>query len=121
MSGASNVLLVEDDHLVLDATAQTLRDGGCVVRTATSYDEAIGALDDHRDLTVVVTDIVLEGSRSGLDLIGEARSRNPQVGIILLSGQVRPASESLPDDALFCTKPCAPGALLRLVQESRDW
>ena len=121
MTDNPNVLLVEDDQIVLDATTQTLSDGGCVVRPASSYEAAIAALDSWPDLSVLVTDIVLDGDKSGLELIDEVHARKPGVGIIVLSGEVRPERTRLPDNALFCTKPCAPGALLELVNECRDW
>ncbi len=115
------VLLVEDDPIVLDAAVETLAEGGCDVRSASSYNEAIGALDDNPDLSVLVTDIVLDGPQSGLDLVQEAHARRPDLGIIILSGEVRPESGRLPGKALFCTKPCAPGALLTLVNQCREW
>jgi two-component system, response regulator PdtaR len=115
------VLLVEDDPIVLDAAVETLAEGGCEVHSASSYSEAIGALDQNPDVSVLVTDIVLEGPRSGLDLVEEAHARRPDLGIIILSGEVRPESGRLPGKALFCTKPCAPGALLTLVNQCREW
>ena len=121
MTDKPTVLLVEDDQIVLDATAQTLSEGGCVVRPAASYREAIEALDEHPSVSVLVTDIMLDGDQSGLELIDEVRARKPDIGIIVLSGEVRPERTRLPDNALFCTKPCAPGALLELVNECRDW
>lgn len=121
MNDAPTVLLVEDDQIVLDATAETLTEGGCVVRSATSYDEAIGALEDLPEATVLVTDIVLDGPATGLDLIQEVHARRPEMGLIILSGEVRPDTDSLPGKALFCTKPCAPGALLTLVKECNYW
>ena len=115
------VLLVEDDQIVLDAAAETLAEGGCSVRSATTYSEALGALEQSPEINVLVTDIVLEGARSGLDLAEEVHSRRPDVAIIILSGEVRPDTDKLPRNALFCTKPCAPGALLELVNKCREW
>lgn len=121
MDHQRTVLLVEDDQIVLDAAAQTLAEGGCVVRAASSYAEALGALDADPGVNILVTDIVLEGPQSGLDLVHEAHARRPDLGIIILSGEVRPEAGRLPGKALFCTKPCAPGALLRLVDQCQEW
>jgi DNA-binding NtrC family response regulator len=121
MSELLSVLLVEDDPLILEDMAETLRENGCLVRPATSYDEALRAIDDVPVVAVLVTDIALGGYRSGLDLVEAARQRKPELGVIILSGQVRPPSDSFPADALFCTKPCAPGALVELVKACRDW
>ena len=116
-----SVLLVEDDPLIREDTAQTLRENGCLVRPASSYEEALVAIEETPDFAVLVTDIALGGYRSGVDLVDAARQRSPKLGVIILSGQVRPPSDSFPTDALFCTKPCAPGALVELVKACRDW
>lgn len=121
MNHALTVLLVEDDPIILDATAETLSDGGCEIVSATTYAEAVRALDDVPHATVLVTDIVLDGSGSGLDLVREVDAQRPDMGIIILSGEVRPELERLPRRAMFCTKPCAPGALLSLVQDCHAW
>lgn len=121
MDHQRKVLLVEDDPIVLDAAIETLAEGGCEVRSASSYAEAIGALDHNPDVHVLVTDIVLDGPQSGLDLVEEAHARWPELGIIILSGEVRPQAGKLPAKALFCTKPCAPGALLTLVNQCKEW
>jgi DNA-binding NtrC family response regulator len=121
MEQQPTVLLVEDDPLVLDAAVETLEDGGCTVWSASSYADALDALKDCPQGSVLVTDIVLDGPESGLELVEEAHSRRPDLGIIILSGEVRPDSGTLPGKSLFCTKPCAPGALLDLVRTCRDW
>ena len=116
-----SVLLVDDNALILEETAQTLRDNGCLVRPAASYEVALRAIEEMPELGVLVTDIALGGYRSGLDLVEAARQRRPDLGVIILSGQMRPPSDSFPADALFCTKPCAPAALVALVNACRGW
>ena len=69
MSDTPTVLLVEDDPIILDATSETLIGAGCEVRSAVSCEEALGALDVCPPKSVLVTDIVLVGPPSGLDLI----------------------------------------------------
>ena len=121
MNDALTVLLVEDDPIILDALAETLSEGGCAVQSAHSYAAALAVLDDCPHAAVLVTDIVLDGSSSGLDLVRQVDTQRPDIGIIILSGQMRPDTETLPRRALFCTKPCAPGALLSLVQDCHGW
>lgn len=121
MRESLSVLLVEDDPLILEDTAQSLKEHGCEVLPAESFEAALRAIDETPDLAVLVTDIALGGYRSGVDLVEAARARRPDIGVIVLSGQVRPPSDSFPADALFCTKPCAPGALIALVRACRSW
>ena len=121
MNEALTVLLVEDDAITLDAMRETLSEGGCAVRTASNHAEALAALEDCPHAAVLVTDIVLDGASSGLDLVRQVDAQRPDMGIIILSGEMRPETKTLPRRALFCTKPCAPGALLSLVQDCHEW
>jgi CheY-like chemotaxis protein len=116
------VLLVEDDPLVLDCTAQLLSDGGCSVVRATSAGEAIAAIEAGPVPQMVVTDIELasEEGQSGLDLARIVAERWPQVRLLIVSGAERPAKGEYPDGAVFFTKPYAGGALLEMVN-SPDW
>jgi DNA-binding NtrC family response regulator len=113
-----SILLVEDDPIVLDCTASMLTDGGCEVRRASSVAEAMALLDEGPLPDVVVTDIRLAEDASGLDLARTVAERWPQVKLLLVSGEERPAREDYPEGALFFTKPYAQGALLTMCRES---
>jgi DNA-binding NtrC family response regulator len=115
------VVLVEDEQLLRESTTALLVDDGCVVHPASGHDEALEILQRNPHVTVVITDIALAGGQTGLDLADKVASLWPHVRIIILSGRVRPRPEILPRDALFCTKPCAPGALTTLVRQCVDW
>ena len=115
------VVLVEDEPLLLEATTSLLVDDGCVVHPATNHDEALEILARNPHVTVVITDIALSGAQTGLDLAEKVAGSWPRVRIIILSGRVRPEAAVLPGNALFCTKPCAPGALTTLVRQCVDW
>jgi DNA-binding NtrC family response regulator len=115
------VVLVEDEPLVLESTTCLLVDDGCVVHPASSHDEALEILHRNPHVTVVVTDIALSGSHTGLDLAEKVAEQWQHVHIIILSGQLRPHRGAMPAKALFCTKPCAPGALTALVRQCVDW
>jgi len=118
MSDASlPILLVEDDPLVLDSTAAVLSDGGCEVRRASSVAEALALLGEGPLPEVVVTDIRLADEATGLDLARTVAERWPQVRLLIVSGQQRPAPEDYPEGALFFTKPYAQGALLTMVKQ----
>jgi CheY-like chemotaxis protein len=114
------ILLVEDDPLVLEATAALLADGGCSVRRACNAEEALAALGDGPLPAVLVTDIILANGSSGLDLARTVAERWPEVKVLIVSGACRPPREDYPEGALFFTKPYAGGALLRVVK-GEDW
>jgi CheY-like chemotaxis protein len=114
------VLLVEDDPLVLDCTAELLAEGGCSVLRATTADEAIAFLEAGPVPEMLVTDISLASGRSGLDLARTVAERWPQVRLLIVSGAQRPAKGEYPENAVFFTKPYAGGALLEMVK-SPEW
>ena len=114
------ILLVEDDPLILESTADLLSGGGCEVRRASTAEEALEALRQGPLPAVLVTDISLIGGRSGLDLARTVAERWPQIRLLIVSGAERPARDAYPERALFFTKPYADGALLAMVQ-NRDW
>jgi len=121
VQGCRTVVLVEDEPIVRETAANLLVDDGCVVHAVTSHDEALEILRRDPHVTVVVTDIALAGTQTGLDLAEAVARHWPHLPIIILSGQVRPDIAELPGNALFCTKPYAPGALTTLVRQCADW
>ena len=114
------ILLVEDDPIVLDCTAEMLSEGGCDVQRAGSFDEAMAALAAGPPPAVLVTDISLSSDRSGLDLARTVAERWPGVKLLIVSGEHRPPPEDYPPGALFFTKPYAQGALLAMIKDP-DW
>ncbi|HWT11900.1 MAG TPA: response regulator [Allosphingosinicella sp.] len=116
----SAVLLVEDDHLILDSTARLLADDGLEVTCASNAEQALAILGDGRIPSILVTDINLDGPSSGLDLARSVAEAWPDVRLILISGETRPAPGHYPEKAVFFTKPYASGALLTLIRSS-DW
>jgi DNA-binding NtrC family response regulator len=114
------VLLVEDDPLVLDCTAEILADGGFEVTRARTVDEAIELLERGPVPSVLVTDIALSQGRSGLDLARIVAERWPDVRLLIVSGSERPPPQDYPERALFFTKPYPGDALVAMVKGS-DW
>ena len=114
-SALPSALIVEDDPILLEFTAELLADGGLQVIRATNRDEALAVLEKGPVPMVVVTDIGLEGRRSGLDLARTIAERWPEVRLVIVSGEQRPAKEDYPEKAVFFTKPYAEGALLSII------
>jgi hypothetical protein len=64
---------------------------------------------------VVVTDIGLGGGPLGLDLARTVAERWPEIRLVIVSGEQRPARDDYPQSAVFFTKPYAEGALLSII------
>ena len=115
-----DVLLVEDDPSLLDFLAELLAGDGLRVACARTAVEALALLESGLLPAILVTDIQLAGTLSGLDLARSVAAHWPGVRLLLISGECRPAHEQYPPRALFFTKPFAPGALIAMVRSS-DW
>jgi two-component system, response regulator PdtaR len=117
MITAKTVLLVEDEPLVLRSTSDLLEDDGYRVVGVSNYDEAVAALEAEPDTAVMVTDISIGGEGDGVELARLAAERFPHVRTVIVSGAVRPTGDAYPKEAIFFTKPYAPGALLTIVRD----
>ena len=113
---AAPVLLVEDDPLLLQTTADLLSDSGCDVLRACSAAEAMSLLEAGPVPPVVVTDVNLADGTSGLDLARTIAQRWPSTRVLIVSGACRPAKGDYPEGALVFTKPYATGALVAMVK-----
>lgn len=113
----SDILLVEDEPLVLEATAQLLTDAGYSVTRASTCDEAMAALDAGLAPSIVITDINLSTDGDGIELARCVSELWPGIRLIIVSGAQRPAPNDYPEGAIFFTKPYAPGALVSMCAE----
>jgi two-component system, response regulator PdtaR len=116
----SQVLLVEDDSQLRSFMSDLLTDHGLAVTCASNGSEAMTALERGPLPSILVTDINLGGEASGLDLALVVAERWPQVRLLIISGEVRPAHDQYPERAMFFTKPFAIGALISMIRSS-DW
>jgi len=87
-----HVLLVEDDPDVSALTREMLSSLGFAVTPVTSAAAALGALADSRPIDVVLSDIMMPGGMSGVQLAREIRQRRPTLPVLLTTGYVEAAS-----------------------------
>ncbi len=107
------VLLVEDEPLVRDVTARSLRAAGCVVEEAASIGEALAALEKWADhIELIVTDLMLPDG-SGLDVIARARrsARVPALVMTGLAAEGARRAQGIPDCRVLA-KPFLPEELV---------
>jgi len=77
------VLVVDDEAHVRGLLCDVLGLWGCQVVEAPTCDTAL-ALFEQGDYDLVLTDLLMPG-RTGLDLIRDVRSRDPEIGVILFT------------------------------------
>jgi CheY-like chemotaxis protein len=79
------ILVVDDEPMVLDVTAQMLEDLGCEVLTATNAEDALRRISDDSHIEILVTDINMPGM-DGRELAARAVHIHKNLKVIVLSG-----------------------------------
>jgi CheY-like chemotaxis protein len=97
------IVVVEDEVLIRLLVANELREAGFVVIEATCADDALSYFQAGGQVDLVLSDIRLPGSLSGVDLARLLRKDLPSLPIILTSGN--PGTEYMNDVTLFVPKP----------------
>ena len=91
--GRGHVLLVEDDREVSALTRELLASLGFSVTHVTGAEAALGALANSRHIDIVLSDIMMPGGVSGVQLAREIRRRHPHLPILLTTGYVESAAD----------------------------
>lgn len=105
-------LLVEDQIMIRLDLAETLRKAGWDVVEAGSAEHAISVLKRDPDFHILLTDVHMTGSLTGLDLARFSKSKCPNIKVAVMSGLHRPNSEDEAIFDLFIPKP-----ILNLLEE----
>ncbi|RDU94967.1 ATP-binding protein [Trinickia dinghuensis] len=116
--GGASVLVVEDDPEVRDTTLTQFATLGARAHAVTSVADALAWLDAHGLVTLVLSDISLGASGSGIDLAAQVAKRWPTQRIALTSGLPPEVHQSHPDwqpELPFVPKPFDLAALAALL------
>jgi CheY-like chemotaxis protein len=89
------ILLVEDDEAVREVTGVLLGGLGYRVLEAAQAPAALALLEAERAVDLLLTDIVMPGGMSGLELAAVAVQRHPALRVIVTSGDAA-AVDALP-------------------------
>jgi CheY-like chemotaxis protein len=123
-SGHEAILLVEDDIPVREFTAALLQNSGYRVLQAGSISDALEVWKWHGSrIELLLTDMVLDGQMTGLDLANKLRAEKSGLGVICTSGHSREILEGapkIPDGCHFLSKPWRPQELNRLIRTVLD-
>ncbi len=111
----SSVLLIDDEPVVLRVAQLALEGIGLSVRPALDLRQARTIFHQHKqNFDVLLCDISMPGG-SGLDLAREFQASNPELKVMLMSGQVDEAELNNPGSPgfAFIAKPFLPSVLQR--------
>jgi signal transduction histidine kinase/ActR/RegA family two-component response regulator len=103
--GAARILLVEDDPGVAEATQDLLHNMGFDTRWAGDGPAALALVENDPKLALVVSDVVMPGGVSGLDLARTLRDRRPELPVILVTGYSSHASQVVAEGFALVEKP----------------
>ena len=122
--GNETILLVEDEAGVREFVACVLKDQGYRVLQATSGPEALEVWQWHGPrVRLLLTDMVLEDSMTGMELAIKLRAENPGLKVICTTGYQREALKRFPGvegGYHYLQKPCRPQALVAAVRAVLD-
>jgi|GEM_PF-2009928 signal transduction histidine kinase/CheY-like chemotaxis protein len=122
-AGHGTVLLVEDEPSLRSLTAEALqRSGYHVIHASNGLEALVACEQDHRELDVVVTDIVMP-RMGGPELVQKLRRKRSGFSVIFMSGYTEAAvleNADIGRDAIVLNKPFSSDALLRKIQEVRQ-
>jgi two-component system, response regulator PdtaR len=96
-------LVVEDEMLFRLEIRDLLEAEGYAVIEAGSAAQALERLDDS--VSLMVTDIRMPGAMDGLGLVRELALRWPDIAVVVVSAQVTPKPEELPEGTPFVSRP----------------
>ena len=118
--GNAAVLVVEDEPLVRQAVSSSLRRLGHRVVEAEDSHGALRVWQEQGDgIDLVITDMVMPGGISGLQLVERMRGERPSLSAIVMSGySLQLSSDALPAGISFLAKPFSLASLSSAIDEA---
>jgi PAS domain S-box-containing protein len=113
-----HVLLVEDDEEVSALTRELLTSLGFFVSHVASSEAALRILSQPHGIDTVVSDLMMPGCVSGLQLAREIRERQPGLPILLTTGSVAAHAGMEDDEFPLLLKPYSADSLARALERA---
>jgi PAS domain S-box-containing protein len=112
------VLLVEDDHEMSALTRELLTSLGFAVSHVATAEAALRLLAQSNGIDLVLADLMMPGSVTGLQLARDIRSRQPAVRILLTTGSMAPLAGVEGDEFPLLLKPYSADSLARALESA---
>lgn len=115
------ILLVEDDPDVRTMTHKILENLGHTVLCCDDSAPAMALLDRCEEISLLLSDVVLSGKISGIDLAEETQRRHPEIAVICMSGYTFSSKSRLgqfSENMSFLHKPFGMGELASTIREA---
>lgn len=116
----SRVLLVEDDPQVAELVGVMLHDLGHSVVRAGGVDEALSRLAQDDGIQLVLSDVIMPGGKSGVDLAEQLAATRPGLPVVLCSGYTGgDQGRARAGDWPFLSKPFSLESLAQALAQAR--
>jgi len=117
--GNETILVVEDDEAVRGHAERVLTSLGYKVISRIDGKSAIKLIEEGVSFDLVLTDVVLPGGVSGVDVVRHLREFKPEIPFLFMSGypsDMLDEAGRLQDEVLFVQKPFLRGELAQKVR-----
>ena len=114
----ARILLVEDDREVAAVTAELFQDIGCQVVHVYDGRAALTMLEHDVKIELVMSDIVMPGDMSGIELARMLRERRPDLPVLLATGYSKYARQVVSEGFELIEKPYARDTLAASIQRA---
>jgi len=110
------VLIVDDDELVLESIDLHLSatEGFQTIRVRGSAG-ALSHMQNAPTIDVIVADVILSGSISGIDLCNKAIDRYPRIAVVVITADPEVQCAEIPERGVFLRKPFGGEQLLEAM------
>ncbi|MCA0434014.1 MAG: PAS domain-containing protein [Proteobacteria bacterium] len=115
------VLVVEDNASVRDVAAAMIEEMGFEVLTASNGHEGLKAIEERKDIDLVLSDVIMAGGMNGPELASKGIKLRPDLKVLFMSGYA-PGSvrqmQDLPDTIDLVNKPFTRSDLTEKVRKA---
>lgn len=121
--GSETILIVDDEVALVELAKNLLQNLGYQIITAINGEQALKALEHNMNISLIITDIVMPGGISGLDIAKQVQTERPNLKIILTSGYTDKSLSSPTNRQLyssFISKPYSTSELARQIRAVLD-
>jgi PAS domain S-box-containing protein len=122
-SRGETILVVEDDPEVRALAVRQLEGFGYQVLEAKDGKAALAVADEAPRIDLLLSDVVLPGGMSGVEVLEQVRARDPDVKVLFMSGHAGDAMRprvGLDDGAPLLDKPFRREVLARKIRQILD-
>ena len=105
LKASAGILVVEDEAEVARVTMEVLREIGYQAFEARDGQAALALIEQDPTIELVLSDVVMPGGMSGLELARRLRKLRPGLPIVLVTGYTQWAARVMDEDFTFIAKP----------------